>query len=639
MIPPLIGRYQTKRELGRGGMAAVYEAFDPEVERDVAIKVLPREAMLDPNFRARFKREAKIIAALEHPGIVPIYDFGEHDGQPYIVMRLMSGGSLQDRIKKGGLPLQECARIYAQLAPALDDAHDKGIVHRDLKPGNILFDQRNIPYISDFGIAKLAEATMVLTINGLIGTPAYMSPEQARGENVIDGRADVYSLGVILYEMLTGKLPFNATTPLELALKHVTEPVPRLLSSNLGLPADAQKVIDGAMAKDKDERFTTAAELAGALGAVSRGEPIMLAPPVHPLIQSTIAVSPRPRGPTQNPIAPSQPAGMPMWMWVIVGFLAVLVSACAGLAVLAAVTNAPALTGLFSFLTPASPTALATTVRPSPSASALVDSPSVTPGVTPQAGLTPVATECNLAYTLESIDPPAGAATLSGEPFVLTVSLVNAGDCAWPAGTKFAFDQGDPLNAPSAIDVGTIAPGQAISIDIPMQAPPDAGTAAQSWTLRLPDGAAIGDPIEFDYTFETPTATPQPPTRAPTRPPVAATTPAPPPPTLPPSSGGPITVRRVNFVSAVRSGGDNANATLSIEFAGGTGPFTLTGDGILNPQPKNVTGTFENAGVIYSYIFFERITSCGAAVAARVTITDSVGQSALHLYNVNIVCQ
>src|SRR5262245_22879046 len=249
MIPPKIGRYETKRELGRGGMASVYEAFDPEVEREVAIKVLPREAMMDPNFRARFKREAKIIAALEHPAIVPIYDFGEHDGQPYIVMRLMSGGSLQDRIKKGRISLQECARIYSQLAPALDDSHAKGIIHRDLKPGNILFDQRNIPYISDFGIAKLAEATMVLTINGLVGTPAYMSPEQARGENVIDGRADVYSMGVILYEMLTGKLPFNATTPLELALKHITEPVPRLLNANLGLPPDTQKVIDGAMAK------------------------------------------------------------------------------------------------------------------------------------------------------------------------------------------------------------------------------------------------------------------------------------------------------------------------------------------------------------------------------------------------------
>src|SRR5574337_2050966 len=125
MNPTKIGRYEVRRELGRGGMASVYDAFDPEVERDVAIKVLPREAMMDPNFRARFKREAKIIAALDHPGIVPVYDFGEHEGQPYIVMRLMSAGSLQDRIKKGRFPLQECARIVSQLAPALDDAHAK----------------------------------------------------------------------------------------------------------------------------------------------------------------------------------------------------------------------------------------------------------------------------------------------------------------------------------------------------------------------------------------------------------------------------------------------------------------------------------------------------------------------------------
>ena len=141
MNPEKIGRYEIKCELGRGGMATVYEAYDPRFEREVAVKVLPREMLHDPQFRTRFEREAKTIAMLEHPAIVPVYDFGEESGQPYFVMRYMMGGSLSDRLRKGPLSIQEAARILSRLAPALDSAHSKGIIHRDLKPGNILFDK------------------------------------------------------------------------------------------------------------------------------------------------------------------------------------------------------------------------------------------------------------------------------------------------------------------------------------------------------------------------------------------------------------------------------------------------------------------------------------------------------------------
>ena len=171
-----IGRYEIERELGRGGMAVVLLARDPAMKRQVAVKVLPRQFTFDPQFRARFQREAEVIAALEHPAIVPIYDFGEYDDQPYIVMRYMPGGSLADRLKRGALPLAEAARIFTRLASALDEAHARGIIHRDLKPGNILFDQRGDPYISDFGIAKLAETSTTFTGSAIIGTPAYMSP-------------------------------------------------------------------------------------------------------------------------------------------------------------------------------------------------------------------------------------------------------------------------------------------------------------------------------------------------------------------------------------------------------------------------------------------------------------------------------
>jgi serine/threonine protein kinase len=154
MNPEKIGRYEIKSELGRGGMATVYKAYDPRFEREVALKVLPREMMHDENFRVRFQREAKTIASLEHAAIVPVYDVGEDDGQPYFVMRCMTGGSLADQIERGPVSLQEAAKIMNRLGPALDEAHAKGVIHRDLKPGNILFDRTGEPYVSDFGIAK-----------------------------------------------------------------------------------------------------------------------------------------------------------------------------------------------------------------------------------------------------------------------------------------------------------------------------------------------------------------------------------------------------------------------------------------------------------------------------------------------------
>lgn len=247
-------------------MATVFLAYDPRFEREVALKVLPRELLhADPQFRLRFEREAKIIAQLEHSAIVPVYDVGEADGQPYFVMRHMNGGSLSERIKAGVMTVEEATRILAVIAPALDEAHVKGIVHRDIKPSNILFDKRNNPYISDFGIAKLSQAQAGnVTGSAIIGTPAYMAPEQAQGD-AIDGRADIYALGIILYEMVTGRQPYEADTPMAVAIKHITDPVPHILLANPKLPEGMEAIIQKAMAKKKEERFSTAIDLTNAL--------------------------------------------------------------------------------------------------------------------------------------------------------------------------------------------------------------------------------------------------------------------------------------------------------------------------------------------------------------------------------------
>jgi serine/threonine protein kinase/Tol biopolymer transport system component len=265
MPPEYIGRYKIKEEIGRGGMATVYLAHDPRFNRDVAVKILPREFLHDPQFRGRFEREAKTLAALEHAAIVPVYDFGEQDGQLYLVMRYMPGGSLDDLLQGRKLPLNEALEILERIAPALEKAHRKGIVHRDLKPGNILLDQDGLPYLADFGLVKLRDASVAYTGSAVLGTPTHMSPEQAKGEKDIDGRSDIYALGAILFQAISGMPPYDADTAMGIALKHITEPVPSIREVEPGFSAELDRVLQRAMAKDPQDRYQTVSDLVEAL--------------------------------------------------------------------------------------------------------------------------------------------------------------------------------------------------------------------------------------------------------------------------------------------------------------------------------------------------------------------------------------
>lgn len=361
----MIGRYEVKAELGRGGMATVFHGYDPRFKRDVAIKVLPREFLHDPSFRARFEREAQTIAALEHAAIVPVYDFGEQSGVPYFVMRLMPGGSLADHLKqKGSLTLPDVSRIFNRLAPALDYAHSKGVIHRDLKPGNILFDQNNDPYLSDFGIAKLTQGSASFTGSAIVGTPSYMSPEQARSDAVVDARSDVYALGAILFELLTGQTPYKGDTPMSVVVKHITEPVPRILSVDPNLPADCETLISKAMAKDPDARYQTAGEFASALETVALNKPLPTQGGDIPVFlgqtqDGRIILSKSPQAdspiqpPTVKPITPTKltkaqkgkekSGGVPVWVWALSGLLVLGFLALMGVGgiILASLFNTP----------------------------------------------------------------------------------------------------------------------------------------------------------------------------------------------------------------------------------------------------------------------------------------------------------
>jgi serine/threonine-protein kinase len=407
-VPTRIGRYEIRTEIGRGGMATVYLAYDPRFKRNVALKVLPRQFTHDPTFRFRFEREAQTIASLEHYAIVPVYDFGEEDDQPYLVMRHMPGGSLIERIKASPLTPGQVAPIVQRIASALDEAHKHGIIHRDLKPGNILFDQYNKPYLSDFGIVKLTEATTTFTGTAVIGTPAYMSPEQGRGDTTIDGRSDIYALGAILFEMLTGKQPYEADTPMGVVIKHLTEPVPHILEVKTDLPAACDTLIQRAMAKQAAERYASAAELAEAVTIVAD--------------KGSLPSGHIPAGPnTDEKTSPPEVKGIawkratyPRWLWLPA--LGIILVCAMGAGVYATgLFGQPTMTATPTATTEPAIPAVATTIAPSPTLTAVPPS-TLTPTAPTTNSPTPTSTP-----TLTATPTQTATATRTASPSSLPI--------------------------------------------------------------------------------------------------------------------------------------------------------------------------------------------------------------------------
>jgi serine/threonine-protein kinase len=285
------GQYRIENEIGRGGMSVVFRAHDLRLNRPVAIKVLPPELALDPAVRSRFTREAQTSAQLSHPHIVPIYDVGEGDGLAYFVMALVTGGNLGGLLEARPLRgVDEVRRILAEVADALTYAHLRGVIHRDIKPDNILLESEGgRSLVTDFGIARAMEGGARLTQTGIaVGTPTYMSPEQAVGDRQVDGRSDIYSLGVVGYQMLTGQVPFTASNSMALLLKHVSERPQPILELRPETPRGLADAIERAMAKSVDTRWATAAAFREALvsGESSgswrseRREPVRYASPI-----------------------------------------------------------------------------------------------------------------------------------------------------------------------------------------------------------------------------------------------------------------------------------------------------------------------------------------------------------------------
>lgn len=299
----MLGAYRIIGQIGEGGMAAVYKAYQSSMDRNVAIKVLPGQLAESEEFVKRFQQEARIIARLEHPYILPVFDYGEENGTAYFVMRYLEAGTLKDRMNSGRLSLDEVNHIFMQLTDALGYAHAQGVVHRDLKPANVLVDSSGNLFLTDFGIAKLLEnASPRLTQTAAImGTPAYISPEQAAALPV-DQRSDIYSLGVILHEMVTGRVPFVADTPLAVILKHINDPLPPPSAIKPDISPFIEQVIVKALAKDPDARFNDIAEFVSAWKQAVTGTGAN--PPISSQ-NSTVAQTPRKPAPTKQAVSKS----------------------------------------------------------------------------------------------------------------------------------------------------------------------------------------------------------------------------------------------------------------------------------------------------------------------------------------------
>ena len=330
MIGKRLGPYEIVAYIGAGGMATVYKAYHRAIDRYVALKILPEQYARTPAFVERFRREAVVIARLEHAHILPVYDFGDDQGILYIAMRLADFGTLADRIRLGPVLLPEACRIVEQVAGALDYAHRQRVIHRDVKPSNILIDESGDAYLADFGIAKLLEEAAGLTGSATLGTPQYMSPEQCTGQP-IDGRADIYALGVVLYEMVTGRAPFQGDTPYTIIQNKLNAPLnpPRTLRPDLPEPIEA--VIVKALAVDPGARFWSAGEMAAALNeALKSAGPLdatlddrqlfIPSTPITPAARQALTPTQTAPPPSPEPVALKRPASR----WVGLTLLGVL---------------------------------------------------------------------------------------------------------------------------------------------------------------------------------------------------------------------------------------------------------------------------------------------------------------------------
>jgi len=353
-----IGPYRIVEQLGQGGMATVYKAYHASLDRYVALKALHPAFNEDKSFASRFQREARVVAKLEHPNIVPVYDYAEHENRPYLVMKYIEGDTLKARLNQGPLSSEEINQIVDSVGSALAYAHKQGVLHRDIKPSNVLVATDGQMYLADFGLARIAQSgESTLSSDMIMGTPQYISPEQAMGKKDLDARTDLYSFGVMLYEMVVGQVPFNADTPFSVIHDHIYTPLPLPHKVNPNVPESVERVLLKALAKEREDRYEdvsilvqafkdaweeagvpmqgTFVRLSQALKPASTNmppseAPTKLATPVQSTAVSTTTQQHAPASATTNVVAteavssPMKKRSPSVWLWISVGLVFIL---------------------------------------------------------------------------------------------------------------------------------------------------------------------------------------------------------------------------------------------------------------------------------------------------------------------------
>ena len=560
LINKTLGKYKILEHIGHGGMAEVYRGQHFQLDRMVAIKVLHPFLADEEGFVIRFQREAQIVATLRHPNIVQVYDFDHNEELNiyYMVMEFIDGPTLKSRMSEGPFSFEETARIGAAMADALDYAHQRGMVHRDVKPANIMFTAEGMPVLTDFGIAKMLTLSGLTASGAMVGTPAYMAPEVGMGKPG-SASSDMYSLGVVLYQMVTGQLPFDSDSPMGMVMQHINDPPPPPSQFNPDLPPALERVILQSLEKQPQARFSRAKDMAGALRhAMSLETPVKSTPAV-PLPADTGGVSadveeeederllrtwPLAAAATPSAAAkaetPAKAGAKPRAALVsrlLRAFILLLAIVIVAGAAWVSITGQapPALERILPlWLSPRRGEVVEAIdvtpplETPGPGAT-LTSTPSTPAAVAPGLTATPVLS-CTVRLRLEQVRFEPDDVAPPGTTIIAYITLRNSGECAWPSELRLSFVSGEQMGAPDALPIKALPAGERAQVVLPLQAPLDFGQYASTWQVRQVDGQAIGSPIVLTVEVsDLPTPTPQPKstaTREPTRVPLALEAPA-----------------------------------------------------------------------------------------------------------------
>jgi serine/threonine protein kinase len=557
------GKHVLLERIGRGGMAEVYKAHQPSLDRYVAVKIMHPFLSDDPEFKSRFEREARNVAKLRHPNIVQVYDFDLQPGLNlyYMVMEYIDGPTLRTLLVNLAahgerLPVEESVRIAHDVALALAYAHERDMIHRDIKPANVMLDADKRVVLTDFGIAKIVSVPTITSSGSLVGTPAYMSPEQGLGQ-VGDHRADIYSLGAVLYQMVAGELPYNSDTPIGIVLKHVNDPLPPPSIYNPDIPDPLERIIFKAMAKDADDRYQSGTEMAEHLSDLSAASRLSLPPTLlkHRLETGAITeaeVEAMPQSEAGSPAAlphreeqdeKKRRRGCLRPVRLLLALLLIL--AAAGGALLTGLLPPTAYTALGNVLPPdtyqnlmllvtqtssnvhvpvvaiLTPAPMPSPSRPAAGQPAATSSATpdllptqlqetiealsaalATPSPPPTPDLTATVEACDYGYEIVSQHPLNGTAYPQLTTMTKKITILNDSQCTWDDDTRLVFAEGDQLEGPDVLEFDhVVAPGEEFTVELQLRTPkydPLNPTLKSTWNLELPDGYQIGQPLTFE---------------------------------------------------------------------------------------------------------------------------------------------